>query len=74
MQKSSCPLWLLIGDYKIPENLEVIAAVKTSRFPIGAVLLKNQFGIYCLWHSGNLSSCNQKEAKTLVNSLNNKGD
>lgn len=66
MQKSACPLWLLIGDYKIPENFDVIAAVRTSRFPVAAALLRNQFGIYWLWAGGCISSCDQKEAQKFV--------
>ena len=56
------PLALITGSFPLPEGFTVIAPVTTDKFPIGAILLRNQAGFYWLWSGGTISSCNQREA------------
>lgn len=60
------PLALITGTMPLPEGFSVIAPVTTEKFPIGAILLRNQAGFYWLWSGGVISSCDQREAAQFV--------
>ena len=70
MEKFKFSPALLTGDMPLPNGFTLIGPVTTDRFPIGAILLRNDAGLFWLWSGGSLSGCDQDEASRYYYEMN----